>query len=97
MVAVISVCSRTIMAAASVQPEAMSVITKLRVAAADRLATMRHHIHLEEAWWRIVPITERSHGNAFSQQSIVDPRSAPALPAYVANRLQKPIHGCSAH
>ncbi len=44
----------------------------VRVATAYRLATMRHHIHLEEAWRRIFPITERSHGYAFSQRRIVD-------------------------
>src|ERR1700733_14344555 len=69
----------------------------VRVATAYRLATMRHHIHLEEAWRRIVPITERSHRYAFSQRCIVDSRSAPALPANIANRLQKSIHRCRAH
>jgi len=49
----------------------------VRVATAYRLATMRSiSISRKEARWRIVPIAERSHGNAFSQRVLLipDPR-----------------------
>jgi hypothetical protein len=38
----------------------------VNVAASDRLSAVRHEIHLEEARGWIIPVAERSHGNAVS-------------------------------
>src|SRR6185436_17481476 len=96
-VTVISVCSRTTMVAATVQPEAMSVKTKLWawLPATDfpQWATI---FIFEEARRRIIPTIERPHGNASSQRS-VDRRPPPSLLAVLPNQCQPPIHRRSAH
>lgn len=57
---------------------------------------MSHHIHFKESWRRIIPIIERSYGDALSQRS-VDSESPPTLIACLSDWLQDLIHRGSAH